>query len=131
MIGLDTNVLVRYLTQDDAVQARRANRLIADAMKNGEPMHLSAIVLCETVWVLRWAYRIGKADILRALTRILDTAQFSIEDPDACREALALYAEGRGDFSDYLLGTRNHRAGCSATVTFDRKLGGTDLFRVL
>jgi predicted nucleic-acid-binding protein len=63
--------------------------------------------------------------------RILDTAQFSIEDPDACREALALYTEGRGDFSDYLLGTGNHGAGCSATATFDCELRGSDLFRVL
>ncbi len=131
MIGLDTNILVRYLTQDDAGQARRANRLIAEAVEDGEPMHVGAIMLCEMVWVLRWAYRIGRSDILRTLTRVLDTAQFSIEDPDACREALALYEEGQGDFSDYLLGAKNRRAGCSATVTFDRKLRRSDLFRVI
>ena len=131
MIGLDTNVLVRYLTQDDPGQARRANRLITDAGSRGEPLHLSTIVLCETVWVLRWAYRVGKAEILRTLMRILETAQFSIEDPDACREALTLYARGQGDFSGYLLGDRNRRAGCSATATFDRKLRQSDLFQIL
>jgi len=131
VIGLDTNVLVRFLTQDDAGQSRRANRLVAESADRGEPLHISTIVLCETVWVLRWAYRVGKPDILRTLTRILDTAQFSIEDPDACREALALYTDGQGDFSDYLLGASNRRAGCSATATFDRKLRRSDLFRVL
>ena len=131
MIGLDTYVLVRYLTQDDAAQSRRVNRLIADAETRREPLYLSVIVLCETVWVLRGAYRIGKPDLLLSLGRILDTAQFTIEDPDACREALALYAAGRGDFSDYLLGTRNRQAGCSATATFDPKLRRTDQFHVL
>ena len=131
MIGLDTNVLVRYLTQDDPSQSRRANQFIADAAARGESLHLSAVVLCETVWVLRWAYRVGKSDILGSLTRVLDTAQFSIEDADACREALAEYADGQGDFSDYLIGARNRRVGCSATVTFDRKLRRSDLFRIL
>jgi predicted nucleic-acid-binding protein len=129
VIGLDTNVLVRYLTQDDIKQSRRANRLISDAAARGEALHLSTIVLCETVWVLRWAYRVGKPDILRTLARIFDTAALSIEDPDACRGALALHADGRGDFSDYLLGARNRRAGCSVTATFDRKLLRNDLFR--
>jgi predicted nucleic-acid-binding protein len=131
VIGLDTNVLVRYLTQDDPVQSRRANRYISNSVARRELLHLSTIVICETVWVLRGAYRVGKPDILRTLARILDTAQFSIEDPDACREALEDYADGRGDFSDYLIGARNRRAGCSTTATFDRKLRGSDHFRVL
>ncbi len=100
-------------------------------MTGGEPLHLSTIVLRETVWVLRWAYRVDKSDILRTLTQVLDTAQFSIQDPDLCREALANYADGQGDFSDYLLGARNRRAGCSVTATFDRKPRRSDLFRVL
>ena len=131
MIGLDTNVLVRYLTQDDPTQSRRANKFIADTVAGGEPLHLSTIVLCETVWVLRWAYSVGKPDILRSLTQVLDTAQFSIEDADACREALADYADGQGDFSDYLIGARNRRTGCSVTATFNRKLRRSNLFRVL
>jgi predicted nucleic-acid-binding protein len=131
VIGLDTNVLVRYLTQDDPAQSRRANKLIADSAARGELLHLGTIVLCETVWVLRWAYGAAKADIVRSLNQILDTTQFSIEEADACREALASYAEGQGDFSDYLIGARNRRAGCSTTATFDRKLRRSDLFRAL
>jgi predicted nucleic-acid-binding protein len=131
VIGLDTNVLVRYLTQDDPAQSRRANKLIADSAARDESLHLSTIVLCEVVWVLRGAYAASKADILRTLSRILDTAQFTIEDADACREALASYGRGQGDFSDYLLGARNRRAGCSMTMTFDRKLRRSDHFTVL
>jgi predicted nucleic-acid-binding protein len=130
VIGIDSNVLVRYLTQDDARQSRRANRLISEAANRGESLHLSTIVLCETVWVLRWAYHVGKPELLRSLARILDTAEFSVEDSDSCREALALYADGQGDFSDYLLGARNRRAGCSATATFDRNLRRSDLFQI-
>lgn len=131
MIGLDTNVLVRYLTQDDVSQSRRANRLISEALDRGESLHLSTIVLCETVWVLRWAYHAGKPELLRTLARILDTAEFSVEDSDGCREALALYQDGQGDFPEYLLGARNRRAGCSVTATFERKLRRSDLFQIL
>lgn len=131
MKGIDTNVLVRYLTQDDVAQSRRANRLIADAVSADERLYLSTIVLCELVWVLRWAYRFGKPEVLRVLAQVLDTAQFSVEDPDACRGALAEYADGSGDFSDYLIGAKNRRSGCSVTATFDRKLRRSDLFEVL
>lgn len=131
MIGLDTDVLVRYLTQDDAAQTRRANEFIADSAARGEPLHLSVIVLCEAVWVLRWAYGVSRTDILRTLRQILDTAQFAIEDAEACREALSGYAMGGSDFSDYLSGSRNRRAGCSVTVTFDRKLRRASFFRIL
>lgn len=131
MKGLDTNILVRYLTQDDAEQSRRANKLISDALSKGEDLYLSSIVLCELVWVLREAYKLGKPVIMDALARILSTAQFLVEDPDACRHALALYGSSPGDFADYLLASRNRRVGCSTTATFDRKLRRNELFEVL
>jgi predicted nucleic-acid-binding protein len=113
------------------MQSRRANKLIADAVSRGEHLYLSTIVLCELVWVLRWAYKFGKRDVRRILGQVLDTAQFVVEDPDACRQALALYGNAPGDFSDYLLAARNRRVGCSVTATFDRKLRRSDLFQVL
>jgi predicted nucleic-acid-binding protein len=117
-------------SQDDPAQSRRANEFIAASAARGEPLHLSAIVLCETVWVLRWAYGVATTDILRTLSQILETAQFAIEDGEAFHEVLP-YAAGAGDFSDYLIGRRNRRASCSATVTFDRKLRRSGLFRIL
>lgn len=88
-------------------------------------------MLCETVRVHRWAYGVATTDILRTLRQILETAQFAIEDAEAFHEALSSYAAGAGDFSEYLIGRRNRRAGCSATVTFDRKLRRSSLFRIL
>ncbi len=131
MTGLDTNVVVRYLTQDDPVQARKANAVIGRAMDQGEPCAISAVVLCELVWVLREAYGVQKAAVVTTLARILDTAQFVVEQADVARRALDEYRRGRGDFADYLIGWRNRDAGCSETVTFDRALRGTSLFRIL
>ncbi len=131
MTGLDTNVLVRYLTQDDLAQARKANSLIDGAVGRGEPLHLDVVVVCELVWVLRGAYRFGKQTVAEAVARILDAAQFSVEDRDLLRDALEAYRGGQGDLADYVLGLRNRKAGCSATVTFDRALKRNELFTVL
>ncbi len=131
MIGLDTNVLVRYLTQDDPAQARRANALVADALDRGERCRLDSLVLCELAWVLRGAYSYDKATVLDALERILATAQFDIGDKDLVRRALEDHRLGLGDFADYLIGHRNREAGCASTATFDRRLKSSAVFRVL
>jgi predicted nucleic-acid-binding protein len=131
VIGLDTNVLVRYLTQDDAAQARRANAVVAAALEKGERCRLDSVVLCELVWVLRGAYGCDKATILDTLERILATAQFDIGDKDLVRLALEDHRGGSGDFADYLIGHRNREAGCASTATFDRRLRSSAVFRVL
>jgi len=131
MTGLDTNVLVRYLAQDDLAQARKANSLIDAAVGKGERLHLDVVVLCELVWVLRGAYRFGKQTVTDAVGKILDAAQFSVEDRDLLREALDAYRAGQGDFADHVLALRNRKAGCSSTVTFDRALKRNGLFTVL
>jgi predicted nucleic-acid-binding protein len=131
MIGLDTNVLVRYLTQDDAAQAKKANALVAEAVASRTRLHLEAVVLCELVWVLNGAYRVDKATIVETLSRILESAQFSVADRDLAMGALAAYRAGAGDFADYLLGGRNRDSGCQHTVTFDRSLKGSRLFSLL
>lgn len=131
MIGIDTNVLVRYLTLDDAEQVERVDRLVQGALERDEPLHIDGIVLCETAWVLRTAYGLARGDVADALERILDTRQFAIEDRDSARQALDAFAEGRGDFADYLIGERNRRAGCRITLTFDRPLAESALFEEL
>ena len=131
MRGLDTSVLVRYLTQDDPAQARKANAVIAETVARGEQCSINAIVLCELVWVLQAAYGIDRDTVAMALDRVLDTAQFVIEDKDLVRRALEEYRRGPGDFSDYLIGWRNRQAGCSDTATFDRSLRKSGLFTVL
>jgi predicted nucleic-acid-binding protein len=131
MTGIDTNVLVRYLVQDDPAQSRKVNRLIADAVERGEACSISAIVLCELVWVLREAYGFDKPTVVATLGQVLDTAQLVVEQADAARRALEDYRHGRGDFADYLIGWRNRQLGCADTVTFDRALARHPLFRIL
>jgi len=131
MIGLDTNVLVRYLTQDDPVQAARAGALLTDATARGGRCYVSAVVLCELVWVLREAYQQSKPQIVDTLDRILSTRQFEIGDKDVVRAALDTFRSGRGDFADYVIGEMHRAAGCDGTATFDRRLGGAPGFRLL
>jgi predicted nucleic-acid-binding protein len=131
MIGLDTNVLVRYLTQDEPRQAKKANALIDGAAAKHQRLHLDVVVLCEVVWVLRGAYDFDKETVCGALDKILEAGQFSIDDRDVVREALAAYRRGGGDFADHVLGSRNRRNGCKLTVTFDRALEGSSLFSLL
>lgn len=131
MIGIDTNVLVRYLTLDDAEQVEGVDRLVQRALERDEPLHIDGIVLCETAWVLRTAYDLPRREVAEALARVLDTRQFVIEDRDSVRRALDAFVEGGGDFADYLIGERNRRAGCRVTVTFDRSLAESGLFEGL
>ena len=131
MIGLDTSVLVRYLTEDDPVQARKASAIIAEHTGSGERCHLDPVVLCELTWVLRESYERSKADILKTLDLILATKQFDIGEKDLVREALEAFRHGRGNFADYVIGIRHRQAGCEETVTFDRGLKVSPLFRVI
>ncbi len=129
--GIDTNVLVRYLTQGDPAQARKANAIIEGTLAKGGSCYVSVVVLCEIARVLRGAYGFRKTAVLLALDRILETAGFLIEDRDLVRDALEEFRRGRGDFADYVMGVRNRAAGCSTTVTFDRSLRRSALFSVL
>ena len=131
MIGLDTNVLVRYLTQDDPGQARRASALVEETVRAGERCYIDSVVLCELVWVLRGAYSFDKSTVVETLERILATAQFEIADGDVARRALADYRSDKGDYADYVIGRANQGGGCEVTATFDRQLRGHEAFRVL
>ena len=131
MTGLDTNVLVRYLTQDDPVQARKAEAIIDRALAGGERVHLDTVVLCELVWVLRSAYGYDRATIAETLTKLLEAGQLSVDDRDRLREATGCYAVGIGYFADEVLALWNRSAGCDTTLTFDRVYRKSDLFTVL
>ncbi len=129
--GLDTNVLVRYLTQDDEKQAEAATQAIEDASGKGEKMLIQPIVLCELMWVLESAYNYPKTDLLRTLERILRVAQFEIAEKDTVWQALSDFRRGKGDFSDYYLGRANERVGAAITLTFDKTLKGIPYFQIL
>ena len=127
MIGLDTNILVRYLLKDDAAQATRARR----ELERDERFLIDGIVLCELVWVLETGYGFSRTEIADALEKIVATAQFEIESKDLVLAALADFRSSAADFSDCLIGRRNRSAGASETATFERSLKGLDGFRLL
>jgi len=131
VIGLDTAVLVRYLAQDEPKQSRRANAVVSRAVRAGERLHVSSLVLCELTWVLSGAYRLPKPRLVDVLRRMLDTPQLDVEERDLARRALADFEAGRGDFADYLLGRRNQARGCRQTVSFEGRLRRTPTFRLL
>lgn len=128
MIGIDTNILVRYLTEDDPEQSRRATSIIHGALKREQTILLSCIVLSELVWVLESAYGIPEQQVLDVVERLLEAPQLELEDRDAVRQAIADSRQGLGDLVDSLIGRRNEAKGCSSTATFDRALKGHPAF---
>jgi predicted nucleic-acid-binding protein len=129
MIGLDTNVLVRFLVQDDEEQSPRATQAIRGAVEEGREIFLSSVVLCELVWVLDVAYRRSRPEIVGALDRIVATRGFMLGDRDAVFRALERYRGGQGDFADHLIGAQAVDAGADRILTFDRALLGFAEFR--
>lgn len=131
MLGIDTNILVRYLTADDSSQLARVDELVDQAIADKERLYFSSVVLCETAWVLKSVYNYSKDEIAEAITQIVDTRQFSIEHRELVRQALQDYRKGKGGFSDHLIGQLHKAAGCRHSVTFDRALASSPQFRVL
>jgi predicted nucleic-acid-binding protein len=127
VIGLDSNVLLRYLLRDEPAQAARAAR----ELERDERFLIGSVVLCEVVWVLETGYGFSRGEIGAALEKILATRQFEVEDKDLARAALDDFRGSAADFSDCLIGRRNRAAGAAETVTFERSLRGLEDFRIL
>lgn len=120
MIGLDSNVLVRYLAQDERTQAARATRLIERQLTEREPGFISLIVLVETCWVLKRLYRATAAELRATAQDFLDTRQFVIEQRGAVIRALKRLDAGTADIADALVVELAQAAGCEDVFTFDR-----------
>jgi len=129
--ALDTNILARYLRDDDPSQSRRAAHFIERASRQNEPLYVNHVVFCELVWILRAVYGHSKEEIVNVIETILFTQQFRLEDKSSIQSALEDYRRSKADFSDCLIGWRNRAAGCEVTLTFDRRLKGTDTFEVV
>jgi predicted nucleic-acid-binding protein len=121
MIGLDTNILVRYFTQDDPVQSYKATVLIEQRLTEQSPGFVSIVALAETVWVLERFYRLKKQEIAIVIERILGADALLVEHEAEVATALTAVWEGRGSFADALVGAINNQAGCSRTPTFDQR----------
>ena len=120
MIALDTNVLVRFLVQDDPEQARLAGEII-NQLTDDAPGFVSREVLVELVWVLERAYRFGRAEIAIALDGLLAATELLIERADEVGPALELYRNDGFGFADLMIAAAARSVGASELVTFDRK----------
>lgn len=121
MLGVDTNILVRFLVRDEEAQFERARKLIKREVAAGGSVFVSQLVLLETEWVLRSRYSLPKNEIIAAISGLLDAADVQFEDEPAVEEALFVWKDAAADFADCLIGARNRRLGCRATATFDAK----------
>ena len=131
MIGLDTNVLLRVLVDDDDPQAALARKYLAAECDAANPTLINTIVLVEVVWVLTRRYGYAKPDIVRTIDALLAAPEFAFADRELVRSALKTYSRQSIGFTDAMIAEINRAAGCSATVTFDRKAAKLDGFALV
>jgi predicted nucleic-acid-binding protein len=130
LIGLDTNVVIRYLVQDDKKQSAAATRFIEKSLTTDVPGYINHITLCEIVWVLQRCYGVTKQQLRDIIEGLLTTKQLIVENVEVAWKALRAYDANSADFCDALIGQANIHSGCEHTVTFDKKaasLPGFDL----
>jgi len=119
LIGLDTNVLVRYIAQDNPRQMAKALRLIEEQCSESHPGFVATVVLVELVWVLESCYESTKAEIVAVLQRILRIRQFVVQDVETVWKAVRLFEMSRADFADCLIDRIGAVYECEYTATFD------------
>ena len=131
MIGLDTNVFILYIVQDDEQQAQLATDVIENQCSVENPAFINEITLCEIVWVLKRAYRYDKAIILAVLKQLLSGSEVYISSHAEAWEAYSDYETGNADFSDYFIARINKKMGCPFTFSFDKKACQHENFKLL
>ena len=122
MIALDTNVLVRFLVEDDAEQSLQARTMIERAIAGNRPLFVSEVVVCEVVWVLGTSYEVGREEIAGVVKQLLRARHLTLSNGERLARALSAFDSGRGDFADYLIRETAREAGCESVATFDRAL---------
>jgi predicted nucleic-acid-binding protein len=131
VIGLDSNVIVRYLAQDDPRQAAAATRLIEGSLTAEARGFVSIVTLAEVVWVMSSNYRAARAAVADIVEGLLTAPQLAIEKADVIWRALRAFRDSKADFSDAVIVELGRDAGCSKTVTFDRQAAGHPGFEAL
>lgn len=122
MIALDSNVLLRYVIDDDPIQSVRATLLIDNEFSAVAPGFVSLVVICEIIWAMTQTYGLPRANVVRTLTGLLDMAHLEIEARDIVRQAVLL----PGDIADAVIHLIGQQNGCSHTLTFDKKFARLD-----
>lgn len=131
MKALDTNVLVRYLVQDDPKQSAQATRFIEKHCTDESPCLIGHMSLCELAWVLESHYQQGREEIAGVIEQLLQVGQLEVMDAQVVWRALNDYKRSNADFPDHLRARVNERAGCKVTVTFDKKAAKHPGFELL
>ena len=121
MIGLDTNVIVRYIMQDDLVQSRKATRLVEENLSSETPGYITLVTLAEVIWVLKSVYEIASKDLINLVGMLLATKQIRTERASTGYRAVKVFDSGRADFSDALILVVGMEDGCTEIVSFDKK----------
>lgn len=119
MIGLDTNVLVRYIMQDDHRQSVLATRLV-ESLSAESPGFVPLVSVVELAWVLSSAYELGQGQLVEAFENLLRTKEIVVEQAETVWKALRLFHGSNADFADCLIERSAAVAGCDRTMTFDR-----------
>ena len=120
MAALDTNVLVRYIVQDDAAQFAAAKRLISRCVGDGSTLFVPVTVVLELEWVLRSGFGFGKDDVLLTLSSLFSAAELVFESEQALEVALQLFRKGSADFADCLHVALATQAGEQPLWTFNK-----------
>ena len=131
MTGLDTNVLVRYFAQDDPIQSRKAVEIVERRLTEDEPGFVSVVTMVETVWVLSRVYGLRDHEIVRVVEGMLQSDTLVVQNEQEVFAAVAALKSGRGSFADALVSALGRWAGCTSTLTFDKKAGRMDGFALL
>ncbi len=121
MKALDTDILVRFLTEDDADQAHQVKTLFHSAQEKGERFHVGQVVLLELLWVLESLYEYPRKEILMAVEKMLALPLLDFENPDTVEDLLSIATRSNCDLSDLLIGISARAHRCEYTLTFDRK----------
>ena len=130
MIGLDTNLLVRYITLDDPAQASRAEQIIDRQCTTAEPGFVSLVSVVELAWVLESFYKFSSDQIAGTMQQILQTDSLSVQNEREVFTAMIALKTGTASFEDALIGALGTWAGCTTTFTFDKKAARLPNFRL-
>ncbi|HEY7390431.1 MAG TPA: type II toxin-antitoxin system VapC family toxin [Bryobacteraceae bacterium] len=131
MRAFDTNILVRYVVNDDPKQAALVEKLWVECETNQEAIFIPILVLCELMWVLSRLYAQTKPQLIEVLEKLLAVGFFRFEQESAVRQSVEQYRRGKATFPDYMIGEISRQAGCRDTVTFDRDLRAAPGFTIL